>query len=308
MRWAAVIAAGGRGERFGGPKQFVEIAGLPMLGWSIQTFAGMREIVEIVVATDPSLMQRVEELLAELAPECATRVVLGGHTRQESVRNGLSVVGENVDAVLVHDGARPLVRVQNVRAGMREVRAGRGAVLASAVVDTIKVVDRETMRVRETLERSLLWAAQTPQFATLADFRKAYAAPHTATDDTALLEHVGVEVVVVPSRHANFKVTIPEDVAPAELLLRERLQQNFPEPEALLIEVFAGLEHVDQICRAIESHGGRVDAVERDLPRGGVVRAYLDADRLRDFESSFVPLADGSATITVHEPGGIGSL
>lgn len=308
MRWAAVIAAGGRGERFGGPKQFVEIAGLPMLGWSIRAFAGMREIVEIVIATDPSLVTRVEELLVELVPDCAARVVLGGHTRQESVRNGLAAVTKNVDAVLVHDGARPLVRAQNVRAGMREVRPGRGSVLASPVVDTIKVVDRETMRVRQTLDRSVLWAAQTPQFATLDDFRKAYAVEQAATDDTALLEYVGVEVVIVPSRHANFKVTIPEDLAPVDLLLRERLAKAFPEPEALLVEIFAGLEYVDQICREIEAHGGRVDAIERDLPRGGVVRAYLDPDRLRDFERSVVPLADGSATITVHDAGGIGSL
>jgi len=307
MHWGAVIAAGGRGERFGRPKQFVEIAGLPMLGWSIRTFASMREVVQIVVAIDAGLVPEVEALLSELAPECASRVVLGGSTRQKSVRNGIAALG-NVDAVLVHDGARPLVRAQNVRAGMREVRPGRGAVLASPVVDTIKVVDRESLRVERTLDRAVLWAAQTPQFATLADFRAAYELKESATDDTELLERIGVEVVVVPSRHANFKVTLPEDVAPVEMLLRERMQHVFPEPESLLVEVFAGVEHIDAILRAVEAQGGRVDAVERDLPRGAVVRAYIDPDRLREFESSFVPLADGSATITVHEAGGIGSL
>lgn len=307
MRWGAVIAAGGRGERFGRPKQFVEIAGLPMLGWSIRTFASMREVVHIVVAIDAGLVPEVEALLAELAPECASRVVLGGSTRQKSVRNAIAAMGD-VDAVLVHDGARPLVRAQSVRAGMREVRPGRGAVLAAPVVDTIKVVDRESLRVERTLDRDVLWAAQTPQFATLADFCAAYELKESATDDTALLERIGVEVVVVPSGHANFKVTLPEDVAPVEMLLRERIQHVFPEPESLLVEVFAGVEHVDAILRAVEAQGGRIDAVERDLPRGAVVRAYIDPDRLREFESSFVPLADGSATITVHEAGGIGSL
>jgi hypothetical protein len=86
------------------------------------------------------------------------------------------------------------------------------------------------------------------------------------------------------------------------------VQHVFPEPESLLVEVFAGVEHVDAILRAVEAQGGRVDAVERDLPRGAVVRAYIEPDRLREFESSFMPLADGSATITVHEAGGIGSL
>ncbi|HEY9085829.1 MAG TPA: 2-C-methyl-D-erythritol 4-phosphate cytidylyltransferase [Candidatus Tyrphobacter sp.] len=301
IRWAAVIAAAGRGERFGQPKQFVEIAGSPMLAWSIRAFASMREIGEIVVATEPGLVARAEATLSELAPDRAVLAIVGGGTRQESVRRGIAALGDRVDAVLVHDGARPLVRAQNVRVGMREVRPGRGAVLATPVVDTIKVVDPATMRVERTFDRTTLWAAQTPQFAMLADFRRAYATAEAATDDTTLLERIGVEVVVVPSRHANFKVTSPEDVAPAELLLRERLQSALPETGSVLVEVFAGLEVVEAICREIEAHGGRIDAIERDLPRGAVVRAYIDADRLRDFEVSFVPLADGSATLTVHD-------
>lgn len=305
VRWGAVIAAAGRGERFGRPKQFIEIAGLPMIGWSMRTFAAMEEIGEMVVATEPGLVARTEELLAELAPGRTSRTIVGGATRQESVRRAIAALDDRVDAVLVHDGARPLVRAQNVRAGMREVRTGRGAVLATPVVDTIKVVDRATLRVERTLDRRTLWAAQTPQFAMLGDFRRAYESEDSATDDTTLLEHIGVEVVVVPSRHANVKVTIPEDVAPVELLLRERLERVFPDPQALLIEVFASLDLVGAICREIEARGGRVDAIERDLPRGGVVRAYIDAERVRDFEASFVPLADGSATITIHDIGGI---
>jgi 2-C-methyl-D-erythritol 4-phosphate cytidylyltransferase len=305
MRWGAVIAAGGRGERFGKPKQFVEIAGLPMLGWSIRAFASMSEIVDIVVAVDPGLVTRAERLLEEVAPDSPARVVVGGLTRKESVKHGLFALSESLEAALVHDGARPLVRVQNVRAGMREVRPGRGAVLATPVVDTIKVVDKDRLRVLKTLDRSTLWAAQTPQFGMLADFRRAYSLPASATDDAALLERIGVEVVIVPSRHANFKITVPEDVPQAELLLRERAERGVLEPNTLLVEVFGALGMIDAICREIESHGGRIDAVERDLPRGAAVRAYLRADRLHEFETSFVPLADGSATLTVHDVGGI---
>ncbi len=305
MRWGAVLAAGGRGERFGRPKQFIEIAGLPMLGWSIRAFASMPEILQIVIAIEPGLVTRTEELLSQLAPDCASRVVIGGMTRKESVKHGLLALDESVEAVLIHDGARPLVRVQNVRAGMRQVRPGRGAVLATPVVDTIKVVDKDSLLVEKTLDRSTLWAAQTPQLGMLGDFRRAYALQDPATDDTALLERIGVEVVIVPSRHANFKVTIPEDVPQAELLLRERIESGIPEPDTLLVEVFGALSMIDAVCREIEALGGRIDAVERDLPRGAAVRAYLRADRLRDFETSFVPLADGSATLTVHDVGGI---
>ncbi len=305
MRWGAVIAAGGRGERFGRPKQLVEVAGLPMLAWSVRLFAEMLDIDEIVIAIDAALVAQAEMLLAEHAPDRPASVVVGGQTRQESVQRGVAALGDRVQAVLIHDGARPLARAQNVRAGMREVRQGRAAVLAAPVVDTIKEVDPQTLRVERTPERSRLWAAQTPQFAMLADLRRAYGNGDVMTDDTALLERAGVEVVVVPSRHANFKITLPEDIAPAEVILRRRIERGLVENEALLVEVFAGTEHIDAICRALEAHGGRVDGVERDLPRGGVVRAYIDADRLRDFETSFVPLADGTATITVHDVGGV---
>ena len=123
------------------------------------------------------------------------------------------------------DGARPLVRAHDVRAGMSKVRDGRGAVLATPVVDTIKIVDPRTMTVAETLPRGTLWAAQTPQFGTRADFERAHLeaerAGVEATDDVALLERIGIEVAIVASTGENFKVTVEEDLLRAELLLRE---------------------------------------------------------------------------------------
>jgi 2-C-methyl-D-erythritol 4-phosphate cytidylyltransferase len=159
----------------GRPKQFIELAGLPMVGWSIATFAAMNEIAEIVVATEPESLEPMEALLRRLAPHVAHRVVRGGAARQDSVRAGLSALREECDAALVHDGARPLVEAPDVRSGMREVRPGRASLLATPVVDTIKVVERDGRRVRASLERAELWSAQTPQFATLADLRAARA-------------------------------------------------------------------------------------------------------------------------------------
>lgn len=225
--WAAVIVAAGRGARFGRPKQFLELAGLPMVGWSIRTFAGMPEIEEIVVATEIEWIDRMRELSATVAPHRSVTVVGGGESRQASVFAGLRAVSDRCDAAFVHDGARPLVREDDVRAGMAEVRTGRGSLLAAPVVDTIKVVDTATRTVRQTLERSRLWAAQTPQFALRGDLLRAHerglAEGVEATDDAALLERVGVEIVVVPSTTENFKVTLPEDVARAEGFLRERI-------------------------------------------------------------------------------------
>ena len=228
MKWGAVIVAAGRGSRFGRSKQFIELGGLPMVGWSIQTFAAMAEVAELVVATEPESVEPMRALVRRLAPNLAQRVVRGGETRQDSAREAVMALSDACEAALVHDGARPLVSAAEVRAGMREVRPGRGALLAQPVVDTIKLVTSESRRVERTLDRRALWAAQTPQFATLADLRAAHERGRdenvAVTDDAALLERIGIEVVIVPSSAENFKVTVAADVARAEALLRERAQ------------------------------------------------------------------------------------
>ncbi len=304
MRWGAVVVAAGRGTRFGRPKQFVEIAGCPMVGWSLRTFARMPEIVELAVVTEEAWLEAMRELVAQCVPQQRVRVVAGGATRQASVSCGLRALGASCGAVFVHDGARPLVRAEDVRAGMREVRPGRGAVLAAPLVDTVKLVDPATMTVRRTLERETLWAAQTPQFALRRDLERAHAeavrAGIEATDDVALLEAIGVEVAIVPASGENFKVTHPHDLAHAELLLRERADHAPNDEEILLVEVFADDALSDAIGRELEARGARIDAVERDLPRGIVVRAYVRAEALRGFSERFEAFADGSAVLTAR--------
>jgi 2-C-methyl-D-erythritol 4-phosphate cytidylyltransferase len=230
--WAAVIVAAGRGTRLGKPKQFLEIAGLPMVGWSIAAFAAMPEIVDIVAVTEPESIDPMRELFAKLAPQHTVRVVEGGASRQESVRKGLRVAPERCEAVLVHDGARPLLRVADVRAGMSEVRDGRASLLAVPVVDTVKLVHPHTKIVAKTLDRGTLWAAQTPQFALTADLAWAHERANEdgieSTDDAALLERIGIEVVAVEASTENFKVTHPEDVARAQAILESRAAKARP--------------------------------------------------------------------------------
>jgi 2-C-methyl-D-erythritol 4-phosphate cytidylyltransferase len=225
-QWAAVIVAAGRGTRLGQPKQFLELAGLPMVGWSLRTFAAMPEVADIVVVTEGEWMPQMRELFAATAPKHYVRITEGGASRQESVRKGLRIVPEHCEAVLIHDGARPLVRIDDVRAGMEQVRDGRASLLAVPVIDTIKSVNPKSLAIVETLDRKTLWAAQTPQFGLTADLQWAHERAREegieATDDAALLENIGIEVVAVPSSSENFKVTMPEDVRRAESFLQAR--------------------------------------------------------------------------------------
>jgi len=224
--FGAVIVAAGRGVRFGRPKQLVAVGGRPLVAWSIETFGTMPEIAELAIATEPESVAALQELAERYAPARAVRVVAGGATRQASVARGIAALSATCEAVAIHDGARPLVLADDVRRAMAQVGAGQAAVLAAPVVDTIKRVPRDAATVAETLDRAELWAAQTPQLATRADLERAHAAAARdgidATDDTALLERIGVRVVVVPPSGENFKVTLRADRELAESVLRER--------------------------------------------------------------------------------------
>lgn len=226
MKFAAVVVAAGRGVRFGRPKQLVEVAGRPLVAWSFATFGAMAELTDLIVATEAEHAATMAGLAAEFAPRLQACIVAGGATRRESVENALAAVPEGCDAVFVHDGARPLVHADDVRAGMAATAPGTGALLAAPVIDTIKVVASDGHTVARTLERSELWAAQTPQFGTLADLRAAHARARSegwdATDDAMLLERCGLRVIVVRASGENFKVTLPGDRVLAEAILRER--------------------------------------------------------------------------------------
>jgi 2-C-methyl-D-erythritol 4-phosphate cytidylyltransferase len=302
--WGAVIVAAGRGTRFGRPKQLVELAAKPMIAWSIEAFATMPEIAELVVVTEPEFVERVEAVVHPRVRYASVRVVRGGPDRQTSVRYGLEALSAEIAAVLVHDGARPLVRTADVRAGMRPVRPGTAALLATPVVDTVKVVDAGG-KVTRTLDRASLWAAQTPQFATARDLRRAHAdavrfghAP--ATDDAALLERAGADVVVVEGSPDNFKITLLSDLTRAEALLRERGEDGQTEEEILVVECYVDPRAVDPVLLELEARDARIDEIDRDLPSATVIRAYATRAALRGFGARLHALAGEDALFTTH--------
>jgi 2-C-methyl-D-erythritol 4-phosphate cytidylyltransferase len=300
--WGAVIVAAGRGTRFGKPKQFVELAGKPMLAWSVELFAAMPEVVDLVIVTEPEHFAAVREVADGRLGALRLHVVAGGAQRYESVQHGLAALPERCAAVLVHDGARPLARALETRKAMRIVRPGRASLLAVPAVDTMKIVDGEG-RVTRTLDRRSLWAAQTPQCATVTDLRRAYRDAGDlaeATDDASVLERAGIDVFVVESTPENFKVTYADDLERAANVLRARAPMGAMEHEILLVETFVDDAFVDAVLTEFERRKATIDGVERDLPNAVAVRAYLPSEALRGFGEALHAIAGPGAVYTTH--------
>jgi 2-C-methyl-D-erythritol 4-phosphate cytidylyltransferase len=221
----ALLVAAGSGDRLGAdrPKAFVVLAGHPMLEWSLAALRAAPSVRRVVVAVPP----RSPHTRAE---EDWLTVVEGGESRSESVRNALAAAG-NDEEVVVHDAARPLLRPELVEATLAELDDADAAIAAAPLADTVKEAGADRW-VAATLERSRLWAIQTPQAFRRAALERALDVPDgvlaAATDDAWLVERTGGTVRVVESTPANFKVTTPHDLQLAAYLLADRL----PRPSA----------------------------------------------------------------------------
>jgi 2-C-methyl-D-erythritol 4-phosphate cytidylyltransferase len=217
----ALLVAAGRGERLGadGPKAFVMLAGRPMLEWSLDALRAVEQVSRVVVALPDGA-----------AAPAGTIGVSGGAERSHSVRAALAAAGagDPDEPVLVHDAARPLLTPEIVQRSLRALEeTGADAVVAAApVVDTIKRVGDDALRVVETVPRSALWAVQTPQVFRRSVLERVLAQPDevlaAATDDASLVEQTGGRVHLVESPRENLKVTTPVDLRLAAILLEER--------------------------------------------------------------------------------------
>lgn len=223
----ALIVAAGRGARLGAgaPKALVELAGRPLVNWSVSTLRDVEGIDQIVVAmpSEDAPGKRQGTFIEGSSP--VVILVAGGKTRSESVLMALAAGGPG-DPILVHDAARPLVRAELVRRTLAVLADDTGArldaaIAATPVSDTIKRVSDGI--VAETLDRSSLWAVQTPQVFRRAALERALDVPEEvlaqATDDAWLVERMGGRVAVVPADGENLKITTPLDLALAELLI-----------------------------------------------------------------------------------------
>jgi 2-C-methyl-D-erythritol 4-phosphate cytidylyltransferase len=226
-----VVVAAGRGLRAGGdvPKQFREVAGVPVLLRALDPFLTHSAVGSIVVVLPPSALARPPAWLGPW-PGSRVRLVAGGAERMDSVEAGLDAVDPALAVVLVHDGARPFVEVGTVDRIIGLARGGRSAVAAIPVADTLKLAragpGSDEIVVDRTVPRDRFWRAQTPQGFPAAVLRgalnEARRAGRIVTDDASAVEAAGGEVVLVPDRTTNLKVTSSDDFLLAEAIARSR--------------------------------------------------------------------------------------
>lgn len=227
----AIVPAAGIGKRFGAGtrKQFETLRGKPVIVWPLEIFQSIPSVREIIPVLVPDDIATGREVFDEYGITKIRRIAPGGKERQDSVWNGLKLVENTQSIVLVHDGVRPLIERHLVESLIQEMIGSLSAAgLCDGIVpgvppkDTIK--EAQDRVIQKTLKRDTLWAVQTPQifpYRTIYNaYRKAMQEGYYSTDDAALVEKNRGKICIRTGSYRNIKITTPEDLKIAELLLR----------------------------------------------------------------------------------------
>lgn len=224
MKTIAVIVAGGSGTRFGAqtPKQFLELAGKPILMRTIEAFGENRDgSFDVIVTLPASQFEQWQQLCDRYSFHVPHRIVAGGETRWHSVKNALDSISnlEDVDVIAVHDGVRPLVTADLINRTLDTARVKGSAIPVVMLNDSVRQVAGETSHA---LDRSSLRAVQTPQAFDAKVLIEAYRQPFdkTFTDDASVVERMGHDITLVEGDPQNLKITRPMDLALAEYILK----------------------------------------------------------------------------------------
>jgi len=222
---SAILVAAGKGTRMGAgvDKLFLEAAGRPVVAHTWRRFDNAKCIGEIVLVVRKGSREKFKELAAKYHFRKPFRIVAGGAERQDSVWNGLKALSPGTEIVAIQDAARPCTSGELIAATIDAARETGAAVAAQPVTDTIKE-SADGRLIQRTLDRSRLWAVQTPQTFRVEVIRRAISAARQKklvfTDDTAACELIGQPVRLVSGAHPNPKVTVPGDLPLVEALLR----------------------------------------------------------------------------------------
>lgn len=222
---AAIVVAAGEGKRFGGrvPKQWNELAGQPILHWTLSGFESHSLVDEIVLVIDSIHRAKARTLVKKAFPK-VTAIVSGGKTRAASVQRGLKKVSPDSEVILVHDGVRPLFEHDLIDRLIVALDTYEAVVPVTLIGETLKRLSGAT--VESTIDRKGLAAAKTPQAFRADVIRQAHlaakAARFEATDDAVLVERMGLTVGVVQTTYPNIKITLSDDLRLAEALIAAR--------------------------------------------------------------------------------------
>lgn len=226
MPYQVIIPAAGQGKRMGAGKNklLLTVEGIPVLIHTLMVFEADAECSGIILAIHPDDEAEFKRLLTEYGIHKVASLVVGGKERQESVYNGLKALGVFDGVVLVHDAARPFIKKDTIHKLVEAAVKEGGAIVAVPVKDTIKKAVNS--QVVETVERSSLWAVQTPQAfrvsVLLEAHIKAAKEQFMGTDESSLVERLPHPVVIIEGDYDNIKLTTPEDLYFAEAILRKR--------------------------------------------------------------------------------------
>ncbi len=221
----AIIVAAGLGKRFGAekPKQFLEIYGKPLIIHTLQKFEICAVIDEIILVLSAEEIENFTRMAKKYNLKKLSKIIAGGKTRTESVLNGLNAVDANsAEIVAVHDGARPLVSVEEIIQTIEKAKETGAACLTAFVTDTIKEI--ADGKIIKTVNRENLRRALTPQCFRYEILKRAFAENEIGeiiTDECFLVEKLGVEISIVEGSAKNIKITTPEDFVLAESLIKQ---------------------------------------------------------------------------------------
>ncbi|HEY2904497.1 MAG TPA: 2-C-methyl-D-erythritol 2,4-cyclodiphosphate synthase [Vicinamibacterales bacterium] len=297
MHVTAIVAAGGRGLRFGGtrPKQLVEIGGRSILERSVALFTGHPAIDEVIVALPQAIVDDPPGYLLGAAKPL--RIVVGGARRQDSVANAFRAANAHTDVIVIHDAARPFASADLVGRTIAAAAEAGAALAALQSRDTVKRVERhagEVLDVEETLVRESIYLAQTPQAFRHDVLRDALALSGDATDEAALAEKAGHVVRVVEGEASNIKITGADDLMVAEAIADARDQRGARNPKPARTGR-AGIGY--DLHRLVEGRPLILGGVTIPFERGLI--GHSDADALSH--------AIGEAVLGAAAAGNIGS-
>jgi len=220
-----VIVAAGKSERMGldVDKAFLSLGSKPVLAYSLIAFEKCHDIEGVVLVVRKDRVESARAMAQLFGCFKVKKVIAGGATRQVSVENGLSQLTPEVDTVAVHDGARPCVTPAVISETIKSARKFGSGVAAVKITDTVKESKRGLV-VSKTIDRTMLWAVQTPQTFKLSLLLKAFSAVNkkrmTVTDEASAVELVCKDVRLVPAALSNIKITSPDDLTLATALMR----------------------------------------------------------------------------------------